>query len=224
MIDSSRARYDGLATWYEQYNAKAAEENRDDLVKLLGSGEGWCLDLGCGTGHYFDAIRSTGRSVVGLDRSADQLRIAAGRDRAVVQGDAAALPFADATFPTVVSLWASTDVEDWARVMREVTRVLQPGGLFVFYGAHPCFNGPHVQNRDDGARVIHPVYRQAGRHEAAPWWSVGGVRQQVGMRHLPLSDLFNGALEAGLELTQVSEPREHAIPYVLAFIARRPPA
>ena len=224
MTPSPPARYDGLADWYEDYNAESAGKNRESLNRLLGPGEGWCLDVGCGTGHYFDAIRSTGRSVVGLDHSSDQLRIAAGRDRAVVQGDAAALPFADAVFPTVVSLWASTDVDDWAQAMKESARVLRPGGLFVFYGAHPCFNGPHVQNRDDGARIVHPGYRDAGRHEAAPWWSEGGVRQRLGMRHMPLGDLLNGVLDAGLSLTRVSEPREHAIPYVLAFSARRPPS
>lgn len=169
MTDNPQTKYDGLAQWYEDYNAEAARENQGPLTQLLGAGKGWCLDVGCGTGQYFDAIRSTGRSIVGLDRSADQLRIARGRDRAVVQGDATALPFADATFPTVVSLWASTDVDDWAQVMREAARVLQPGGLFVFYGVYPCFNGPHVQNREDGARINHPLYRDAGWHEAAPW-------------------------------------------------------
>ncbi len=222
MADRIQARYDGLASWYEDYNAESARHNRGPLMELLGEGAGWCLDVGCGTGHYFDAIRATGRSVVGLDRSADQLRIAVDRDRAVVQGDAAALPFADAVFPTVVSLWASTDVDDWRPVMKEAARVLQPGGLFVFYGVHPCFNGPHVQNREDGARIIHPTYREAGRHEASPWWSSGGVRKQVGMRQLPLSDLLNGVLEAGLRIERVTEPREHAIPNVLAIRAYRP--
>src|SRR2546426_12717121 len=59
------------------------------------SGDGLCLDLGCGSGLYFDVLAATGRTVVGLDRSADQLRIAQGRSRQVVQGVAAALPFAD---------------------------------------------------------------------------------------------------------------------------------
>jgi ubiquinone/menaquinone biosynthesis C-methylase UbiE len=221
MTESSTARYDGLATWYDDYNAASARDNREPVIELLGPGTGWCLDVGCGTGQYFEAIRSTGRTPVGLDRSIDQLRIAGERDRAVVQGDAAALPFADASFPTVVSLWASTDVDDWDQVMREAARVLQPGGRFVFYGAHPCFNGPHVQNRDDGARIIHPVYRDAGWHEAAPWWSSGGVRQRLGMRHLPLSELLNGVLNAGLSLTHVCEPREHSVPYILAFSAHR---
>lgn len=224
MTEGTRARYDGLASWYDDYNAESARRNREPLMELLGTGEGWCLDVGCGTGQYFEAIRATGRSVVGLDRSVDQLRIAAGREQAVAQGDAAALPFADAVFPTVVSLWASTDVDDWARVMREAARVLEPGGLFVFYGVHPCFNGPHVQNREDGARIIHPNYREAGWHEAAPWWSSGGVRERLGMRHLPLSDLVNGVVDAGLRITRVTESGEHPIPYVLALSARRSPS
>lgn len=112
MADRPSARYDGLASWYEDYNAESAGQHRAALIELLGAGDGWCLDVGCGTGHYFDAIRATGRWPVGLDRSIDQLRIAAGRDRAVVQGDAAALPFAEASFSTVVSLWASTDVDN----------------------------------------------------------------------------------------------------------------
>lgn len=223
MAEGTHAMYDGSASWYEDYNAESARRNRGSLIELLGPGEGWCLDVGCGTGHYFEAIRATGRAVVGLDRSGDQLRIASGRDRAVVQADAAALPFADAVFQTVVSLWSSTDVDDWAGVMREVARVLKPGGLFVFYGAHPCFNGPHIQNREDGARIIHPNYREARWHEAAPWWSSGGVSQRLGMRHLPLSDLLGGVLGAGLRITQVIEPGEHSIPYVLALSACQPP-
>ncbi|MFG3340967.1 class I SAM-dependent methyltransferase [Glycomyces sp. NPDC048151] len=220
--EDSRARYDGMAGWYEEYNAAAAEANRDALVALLGPGEGWCLDLGCGTGHYFDAIRATGRSVVGLDRSGDQLRLAAGRDRHVVQGDASHLPFADGVFPTVVSLFASTDVDDWPGAAREAARVLMPGGLFVFFGVHPCFNGPHVENREDGARIVHPTYRKAGRHESAPWWKRGGVRERVGMRHLPLPELLNGVLDAGLILERVGEPRDEPVPHVLALRARRP--
>ena len=60
-------------------------------------------DIGRGGGLYFGTLAAAGRTVVGLDRSADQLSIARGRSRQVVQGDAAALPFADGTFPTVTT-------------------------------------------------------------------------------------------------------------------------
>jgi len=121
-----------------------------EVVGLLGPGEGLCLDLGCGTGQYFGALAATGRIVVGLDRSADQLRIARGRSRHLVQADAATLPFADATFAAVATLWISTDVDHFTAVLAEAARVLAPGGLVAFYGVHPCFNGPHTQWMDDG--------------------------------------------------------------------------
>src|SRR5690606_25729681 len=61
------ARYDGLAEWYDEFNAQGAAGNAPELADLLGPGDGLCLDLGCGTGQYLDVIRSTGRTVVGLD-------------------------------------------------------------------------------------------------------------------------------------------------------------
>jgi SAM-dependent methyltransferase len=64
-------RYDGLADWYESFNAPIAEANRDLIVDLLGPGSGPCLDLGCGTGLHFAALREAGRVPVGVDLSAD---------------------------------------------------------------------------------------------------------------------------------------------------------
>jgi len=81
-MPSTRSRYDGHAEWYDGWNRPHAERNASDVRELLGRGDGLCLDLGCGSGLYFDALAATGRTVVGLDRSADQLRIARGRSRA----------------------------------------------------------------------------------------------------------------------------------------------
>ena len=67
-------RYDGLAAWYDSWNEPHAARNAAEVVELLGPGEGLCLDLGCGTGQYFATLAATGRTVVGLDRSADRYR------------------------------------------------------------------------------------------------------------------------------------------------------
>jgi ubiquinone/menaquinone biosynthesis C-methylase UbiE len=217
-----KARYDGIADWYDEYNAQAAGSHGAELARLLGPGSGRCLDLGCGTGHYVEAIRATGRVPVGLDHSADQLRLARRGGTALVRADAAALPFADAVFPTVVAMWLSTDVDDFGAVLREVARVLEPGGTLVAYGVHPCFNGPCIENRPDGARVVHPTYRRAGWHEAAPWWTEGGVRHRIGMRHVPLAELVNGFVAAGLAVAELVEPRNEPLPYALAVRAYRP--
>lgn len=215
------ARYDGHAEWYEGWNRPNAEHRTPEVLDLVGPGEGLCLDLGCGAGHYFDALASTGRTVVGLDYSADQLRFARRRSRRIVQGDAAALPFADGTFPTVVTMWISTDVDDFAVVLGEAARVLTPGGLYAFYGAHPCFNGPHVQWMDDGGVLAHPTYRQAGWHQSSPWWGEF-VRKRVGMRHHPLADLLNGFIRTGLVIEHVAELGDKKVPTILAIRASKP--
>jgi len=220
-MPSTRSRYDGHAEWYDGWNRPHAERNALEVRELLGRGDGLCLDLGCGSGLYFDALAATGRTVVGLDRSADQLRIARGRSRQIVRGDAAALPFADGTFPAVATLWISTDVDDFTLVLAEASRVLVPGGRLVFYGAHPCFNGPHTQLLDDGGILAHPTYRQAGWHQEAPWWGPY-VRKRVGVRHHPLAELLNAFISTGLVIEHVAEPGDRPVPVNLAIRARKP--
>jgi ubiquinone/menaquinone biosynthesis C-methylase UbiE len=218
---TSKARYDGQADWYEQYNLAAAAGHRAEIEGLLGAGDGLCLDLGCGTGHYVEAIRATGRTVVGLDRSGDQLRIARTREDRLVHADAAALPFADGVFPTVAAFWVSSDVDDFAGVLREVARVLRPGGLLAVFGVHPCFNGPAVEfPAGQDSVTVHPTYRELGWHSDAPWWGEN-IRRRVGMRHMPLAELMNAIIDAGLSIGKVEEPGERPIPYALALRAYR---
>jgi SAM-dependent methyltransferase len=216
----TKSRYDGLADWYEGWNELHVARNSADIADLLGPGDGLCLDLGCGTGHYFDALAATGRTVVGLDRSADQLRVAHRRSRHVLQASAAALPFGDATFPTVVTLWISTDVDDFTAVLAEAARVLIPGGLLAYLGVHPCFNGPHSQAMADGGILAHPTYRLAGWHSESPWWG-HNVRGRFGMRHHPLSELLNAFVINGLVIEHVAEPGDRAVPVNLAIRARK---
>lgn len=72
MPSTQKIRYDGIADWYD---AASSPHYAQTLVSQLGIGHSLCLNLGCGTGHYFEAIRSTGRELVALDVSADQLRV-----------------------------------------------------------------------------------------------------------------------------------------------------
>jgi len=220
MMPLATSRYDGLADWYDSWNEPNAGRNAAGVRELLGPGEGLCLDLGCGTGQYFDVLAATGRTVVGLDRSADQLRIARGRSRLIVQADAGALPFADATFPAVAALWISTDVDDFSAVLAEAARVLVPGGPLAFYGVHPCFNGPHTQWMGDGGILAHPTYRLAGWHQEAPWWGYN-LRRRCGMRHHPLAELLNAFIRTGLVIEHVAEPGDRPVPVTLAVRARK---
>ena len=216
-------RYDGHADWYESWNKPNADRNAPEVAELLGDGDGLCLDLGCGGGHYFDVLASTGRTVVGIDRSTDQLRFARTRSRQVVLGDAAALPFADHAFGTVAMILVSTDLDDFTTVLSEAARVLTPGGLLAFYGCHPCFNGPHSQWMEDGGVLAHPTYRLAGWHQEAEWWGPF-VRKRVGMRHHPLAEVLNAFVRTGLHIERVTEPGSRPVPILLAIRARKPAA
>ncbi len=215
------ARYDGLAGWYDAIARPSADFSERELVRLLGRGDGVCLDLGCGTGLYGEMLRGTGRAVIGVDVSRDQLRLAKGRET-VAAGDASRLPFRDGSFDDVAGIWVHGDLDDLPGVLAEVARVLRPGGRLLLFGVHPCFNGPCVEYRDDGRRIVHPTYRQSGWHHDAPWWSDDGIRQAVGVRHRTLAELLNDVLSSPLRLLSVHEPRDDPVPAVLALVAERP--
>ncbi len=215
------ARYDGLDEWYDDYAAPSAASSMEAISGMLGSGSGRCLDVGCGTGLYFETIRSTGREPIGVDFSRDQLCRAKVRGSRLVQADAAELPFRNETFETVTALWVSTDVNDFAAVASEAARLLRSGGTFLVYGVHPCFNGPLVEAVEDGSRVIHPGYRVGGWHTSSPWWSSDGVRSRVGMRHVPLAELINAVAGSGLHIVKAEEPRSEDVPFIFALLAKK---
>ena len=114
----ARARYDGHADWYEDSIAAYSATATPLLLRLVGAGSGRCLDVGCRTGAHLAALAGAGWSVMGVDASADQLRVARRRPgplgTALVQADAARLPFADGGLDLVVSGFTHTDVDDFA--------------------------------------------------------------------------------------------------------------
>ena len=77
-----------------------------------------------GTGLYFDAIAATGRTVVDVDISVDQLTQADDLGHPLVRPDASALPIADSSVGLVTAIWLSTDVDDFGAVLTECARVL----------------------------------------------------------------------------------------------------
>jgi SAM-dependent methyltransferase len=100
------------------------------------------LEVGSGAAQCSRWLAAAGADPVALDVSAAMLRQgrAAIADGALpmVQADAAALPFAAASFDLACSSYGGVPfVADSARVMHEVARVLRPGGRWVFSVSHP---------------------------------------------------------------------------------------
>jgi demethylmenaquinone methyltransferase/2-methoxy-6-polyprenyl-1,4-benzoquinol methylase len=89
------------------------------------------LDACCGTGDLAIAARKAGGDpVTGLDFSEPMLQRARRKSGAVewVQGDALSLPFADASFDAVTVGFGIRNVADLEAGLRELRRVLRPGG------------------------------------------------------------------------------------------------
>lgn len=88
------------------------------------------LDCGCGTGYNLPRLARYGRAY-GMDLTAAGLALARATGRPLVQGDAMRLPFAPGRFDLVTSFDMLQCVPDDGAAVREIARVLAPGGAFV---------------------------------------------------------------------------------------------
>jgi ubiquinone/menaquinone biosynthesis C-methylase UbiE len=95
------------------------------------------LDLACGAGRHSAALAAAGTEVTGLDLSLPLLKAARKRGitAPLVRGDMRCLPIRDGSFDAVVNLFTSfgyfDDDGDHDLALREVARVLRPGGRFA---------------------------------------------------------------------------------------------
>ena len=90
------------------------------------------LDLGCGTGRLTRALATRSRAV-GMDAAGAMLARAREQNSSeFIQGDAFALPFADASFNAVVALRLVFHFARLDALLREMRRVVTPGGVLVF--------------------------------------------------------------------------------------------
>ena len=97
-----------------------------------------CVDLACGTGDvaFLLGWRYPGAVVTGVDLSAPMLAIARDRNRLAnvrfAGGDVCDLPFPDNSADVVTGSYALRNAPDLREAIREVHRVLSPGGVAVF--------------------------------------------------------------------------------------------
>ena len=96
------------------------------------------LDLGCAGGFMAEALDDRGARVSGIDPAADAIAAArahaaeGGRSITYDVGVGESLPYDNAAFDMVVCVDVIEHVQDLAKVLAEVARVLRPGGLFLF--------------------------------------------------------------------------------------------
>jgi SAM-dependent methyltransferase len=96
------------------------------------------LDYGCGSGYGSHLIAPACQSVTGVDISADAVAYAAEHYQApnldyrrIDRAEVARLPFADASFDTVLSFQVIEHIRDVEPYLSEIWRVLKPKGVFI---------------------------------------------------------------------------------------------
>jgi SAM-dependent methyltransferase len=133
---SARAGYALWAkTWDVSGSPVVALEERCLTRWLAGLHPRRAIDIGCGTGRW-----ATRLGAIGVDPSIEMLSVAhrkpgmAGR---LVAGDAASIPLASSAADLVLCTLTLGHVADWSRAMRELARVVAPGGTLILTDFHP---------------------------------------------------------------------------------------
>ena len=126
------AYYDDYATWYESERREGYYGVVNDLefgaVADAVTGRD-ALEIGCGTGLILERTAARARRATGVDLSAGMARFTTGqKGLTVAQASATDLPFADDSFDVVYSFKVLPHVPDLAAAVREIRRVLRPGG------------------------------------------------------------------------------------------------
>lgn len=182
---------------------------RESDARLLGDVRGKrILEVGCGAAAVARWLAVEGADVVAFDLSAGMLRHAReAADRSgvrvpLVQADATRLPFGDGVFDLAcTSFGAVPFVDDSAAVMREVFRVLRPGGRWAFAVTHPMrwiFLDDPTEN---GLLAVHSYF------DRRPYVEYGddGLPSYV-EHHRTLGDRLRELVAAGFALTDLIEP------------------
>ena len=192
---------DGADVEYEEQILPMAEEHLAGATRVL--------DVGTGDGQLARRAAALGAQVAGIDPTPSQIRVARERAGGPVYARASAtdLPFPEGSFDAVVACLVFEHLVDPVAPIREVARVLEPGGRFLFFLNHPLLQAPDSGWVDD--QIMEPPEQ---------YWRVGpylveDVRDEevrpgvvLPFVHRPLSRYVNLLIEHGLTLTRMEEP------------------
>lgn len=201
--------------------------NNPAFLKLVGDLKGKkVLDAGCGEGYNTRILARCGACMTGIDISRKMIAHARAAEKKEPLGIAykvasfSNLPiFAGENFDAVVSFMAMMDTPDYAKAVREIYRVLKPGGDFFFNISHPCFMTmglDWVRNRrGNPVKIAQSDY--FSKEHYVERWKFSGVenKDSVPPFAIPyfgrtLSDYVNPLAEAGFTLKKIQEPRPSA--------------
>jgi SAM-dependent methyltransferase len=193
--------------------------HRDVFLEIVPAPGRRTLDLACGEGRLSRDLKRLGHSVVGVDRSPAMLAAATDADAAIEThlGDAASLPFEEASFDLVVAFMSLQDIEDFAGAIGEAARVLEPGGRFCMAIVHPLNSaGLFAERTADSPFIIDGSYLDS--HFYADELVRSGLNITFVSAHRPIQAYTEAIANAGLLIERLREP---AVP---DHVVREPPS
>lgn len=217
-VTANRAWWDAEADAYHAMHGRflgdaefvwCPENLHEADARLLGDIAGArIIEVGCGSAPCARWLALQGADVVALDLSAGMLRHArAAAERTgiavpLVQAGAESLPFADESFDIACSAFGAIPfVADSAAVMREVARVLRPGGRWVFAVTHPMRWIFADDPGPDGLQVVESYFDRTPYVEADE-----AGRVTYAEHHRTIGDRVREIVSAGLALIDLVEP------------------
>lgn len=171
----------------DEYNVFSEESNQllvETCLRAAGvHTPGVFADLGCGSGVFSSVLDQRGFDVTGVDISPGMIELAKSRYPKVkfVVGDVEALPFPDASLDGVLMSGLLHHLPDPSLCIREVFRVLKPGGVFTAFDP----------NRKNPFMYLY-------RDRTSPFYSPKGVTENE--RPVLAGELANRFQRAGFEV------------------------
>jgi SAM-dependent methyltransferase len=192
------------------------------------------IDVGCGEGRFCRMLKAAGVRPTGIDPTAAFIELAQQRDPGgdYRLGRAEQLEFPDASFDLAVSYITLVDIPDFRAAIREMARVLRPGGALLMANltgfTSACADRGWVKDTD-GEHLYYAVDNYL--REAPIWLEWTGIR--VENWHRPLAAYMTAFLEAGLALKFFAEPeavsgaeihkeRQRRVPWFVVMEWRKP--
>ena len=227
--EENRRLWDVNARWWDDrigdgndFQTLLIEPATERLLDVLAGDT--ILDAACGAGRFARRMAELGARVVAFDHSAEF--IARARER--TSGDAAVeyhvvdaasaeavLSAGSNRFNKAVCTMAIMDMPEIGPLFTLLSRVLTPGGAFVFSVTHPCFHSAAIQ------RFTEIYEEQAGRHVirsgvkvssylspfARKTEGIVGQPEPQWFFHRPISVLLEFGFKAGFVVDGIEEPR-----------------
>lgn len=185
---------------------------RDSFFDQLVPGpRGRCVEIGCGDGRVARDLVARGHEIAGIDSSLGLVRSAREAGSAsFVLADGAHLPFADAAFDLAIAYNSLQVVADMAGTVREVARVLEPGGAFCAVVSHPLADvGRFLDDSPDAGFVVREDYFANRRVEDRV--EGGGLAMTFRGWTYSLQDYAVALEEGGMEIDALREPRPSGV-------------